>query len=92
MVLLSVISFPVLLGSLRSPYCLREQGGPQEIVTSIQDDTLLSEMITLSGMTRAEGDFILRGFFFFFVPRIQEDRRFGPCLVAVPSDLMGEKI
>ena len=43
------------------------------MVTSIQDDTLFSEMTAFSGVTGAEGDFILWGFFVIVVPEIQED-------------------
>lgn len=63
------------------------------MITSIQDDTLLSEMTAFSGVTGAEGDFILRGFFLFLLfLRSKRTAGLKPCLVTVPSVITGEKI
>lgn len=65
------------------------------MITSIQDDTLLSEMTAFSGVTGAEGDFILGGFFFFLLLLFLRSKRTAglkPCLVTVPTVITGEKI
>lgn len=63
------------------------------MITSIQDDTLLSEMTAFSGVTGAEGDFILGGFFLLLLfLRSKRTAGLKPCLVTVPTVITGEKI